>query len=277
MYPIRTMARVLEGFGLGLRCCRRSRPASARATADADLTRYIRTIHAGSHGTHGAPRVHAELKADGLSVGRKRIARLMRAAGIAGVSRCRNAPITTRQATDHHPASELVRRNFMAERPNELWVADITFLPTLAGFLYLAVVLDVPGRAGIVGWAFSADLEDPRRARRSRHGASWPESSTTSSIIRIAVRNTRRSLSALAMQGSRRSSIDRPGRRRSAYDNAMCESFFATLECELIDRRRFRSHSEARMAVFQFIEGFYNLSRRHSALGYLSPSNTKGT
>ena len=99
-----------------------------------------------------------ELKADGLSVGRKRIARLMRAAGIAGVSRRRSAPITTRQATDRHPASDLVRRNFMAERPNELWVADITFLPTLAGFVYLAVVLDAWSRR-IVGWAFSADLK----------------------------------------------------------------------------------------------------------------------
>jgi putative transposase len=99
-----------------------------------------------------------ELKANGLSAGRKRIARLMRAAGIAGVSRRRSAPITTRQATDHHPASDLVRRNFMAERPNELWVADITFLPTLAGFLYLAVALDAWSRR-IVGWAFSADLK----------------------------------------------------------------------------------------------------------------------
>ena len=157
MYPIRTMARVLKVSASGYYAWR-SRPASARATADADLTRHIRTIHAGSHGTYGAPRVHAELKANGLSVGRKRIARLMRTAGIAGVSRRRSAPITTRQATSHHPASDLVRRAFMAERPNELWVADITFLPTLAGFLYLAVVLDAWSRR-IVGWAFSADLK----------------------------------------------------------------------------------------------------------------------
>ena len=133
-YPIRTMARVLKVSASGYYAWR-SRPASARATADAGLTRHIRTIHTGSHGTYGAPRVHAELKADGLSVGRKRVSRLMRVAGIAGVSRRRSAPITTRQATGHHPASDLVRRNFVAERPNELWVADITFLTTLAGFL----------------------------------------------------------------------------------------------------------------------------------------------
>jgi putative transposase len=151
------MARVLKVSASGYYAWR-SRPASARATADADLTRRIRTIHAGSHATYGAPRVHAELKADGLQVGRKRIARLMRTAGIAGVSRRRSAPVTTRQATDHHPASDLVRRKFVAERSNELWVADITFLPTLAGFLYLAVVLDAWSRR-VVGWAFSTDLK----------------------------------------------------------------------------------------------------------------------
>jgi putative transposase len=158
IYPIRTMACVLKVSASGYYAWR-SRPASARATADADLTRHIRTIHAGSHGTYGAPACSwPELKANGLSAGRKRIARLMRAAGIAGISRRRSAPITTRQATDPHPASDLVRRNFLAERPNELWVADITFLPTLAGFLYLAVVLDAWSRR-IVGWAFSADLK----------------------------------------------------------------------------------------------------------------------
>ena len=124
MYPIRTMARVLKVSASGYFAWR-SRPASARATADAGLTRHIRTIHAGS-GTYVAPHIHAELKADGLSLSQKRIARLMRAAGIAGVSRRRSAPITTRQARDHHPASDLVRRDFMAERANELWVADIS-------------------------------------------------------------------------------------------------------------------------------------------------------
>jgi len=152
------MARVLKVSASGYYAWR-SRPVSARASADADLTRRIRTIHAGSHGTYGAPRVSwPKLKADSLSVGRKRIARLMRAAGVAGVSRRRSAPVTTRQARDHHRASDLVRRNFMAERPNALWVADITFLPTLAGFLDLAVVLDAWSRR-IVGWAFSADLK----------------------------------------------------------------------------------------------------------------------
>ena len=172
MYPIRTMARVLKVSASGYYAWR-SRPASARATADADLTRHIRTIHAGSHGTYGAPRVHAELKADGLSVGRKRIARLMRAAGIAGVSRRRSAPITTRQATDHHPASD-PRPPQLHGRATQrrLWVADITF-PADAGRISLpcgAVVLDAWSRR-IVGWAFSTDLKAASSACSRRSSA----------------------------------------------------------------------------------------------------------
>jgi putative transposase len=266
MYPIRTMARVLKVSASGYYAWR-SRPASARSTADADLARRIRTIHAGSHGTYGAPRVHAELKAAGVAIGRKRVARLMRAAGIAGVSRRRSAPVTTRPAFDHHPAVDLVRRNFVAERPNELWVADITFLPTLAGFLYLAVVLDAWSRR-IVGWAFSADLKTRvvLDALDMALAARRPEN-----VIHHSDRGSQ--YTSIAFGNRCREAGVRPstGSVGDAYDNAMCESFFATLECELIDRRRFRSQGEARIAVFQFIEGFYNPSRRHSALGYLSP------
>ena len=177
------------------------------------------------------------------------------------------APITTRQATDHQPANDLVRRNFMAERPNALWVADITFLPTLAGFLSLAVVLDAWSRR-IVGWAFSADLKT--RVVLDALGmaivARKPDN-----VVHHSDRGSQ--YTPVAFGARRKKAGVRPstGTVGDAYDNAMCESFFATLECELIDRRRFRSHSEARMAVFQFIEGFYNPSRRHSALGYLSP------
>ncbi len=122
------------------------------------MTRRIRTVHAGSHGTYGAPRIHGELQTEGVQIARKRVARLMRIAGIVGISRRRSAPVTTPKAPDHRPASDLVRRNFAAEGPNELWVADITFIPTLVGFLYLAVVLDAWSRR-IVGEAFSADLK----------------------------------------------------------------------------------------------------------------------
>jgi putative transposase len=149
IYHIHTMARVLKVSASGYYAWR-SRPVSARATADADLTRRIRTIHAGSHGTYGAPRVHAELKADSLSVGRKRIARLMRAAGVASVSWRRSAPVTTRQATDHYPANDLVRRNFMAERPNALWLADIPSCPRWPAFS-TSRSFSTPGHAGSAG------------------------------------------------------------------------------------------------------------------------------
>jgi putative transposase len=266
IYPIRTMARVLKVSASGYYAWR-SRPASARATADADLTRRIRTIHAGSHGTYGAPRVHAELRAEGVAIARKRVGRLMRSAGIAGVSRRRSTPVTTRQARDHQPAGDLVRRNFLAEGPNELWVADITFIPTLAGFLYLAVVLDAWSRR-IVGWAFAADLKTRvvLDALDMALAVRRPET-----VIHHSDRGSQYTSVAFGNRCKEAGVRPSTGSVGDAYDNAMCESFFATLECELIDRHRFRSHTEARMAVFQFIEGFYNPSRRHSALGYLSP------
>jgi putative transposase len=265
-FPIRTMARVLKVSASGYYAWR-SRAASARATADADLTRRIRTIHAASRATYGAPRVHAELAAEGVYVGRKRVARLMHGAGLAGVSRRRSAPVTTTRDPNHRPAHDLVRRNFLAEGPNELWVADITFVPTMAGFLYLAVVLDAWSRR-IVGWAFSADLKtrvvldalDMALASRK------PDS-----VIHHSDRGSQYTSVAFGNRCKEAGVRPSTGSVGDAYDNAMCESFFATLECELLDRHRFSSHTQARISVFHFIEGFYNPTRRHSALGYLSP------
>jgi putative transposase len=148
-----------------------------------------------------------------------------------------------------------------------LWVADITFLPTLAGFLSLAVVLDAWSRR-IVGWAFSADLKT--RVVLDALGmaivARKPDN-----VVHHSDRGSQYTSVAFGARCKKAGVRPSTGSVGDAYDNAMCESFFATLECELTDRRRFRSHSEARTAVFQFIEGFYNPSRRHSALGYLSP------
>jgi putative transposase len=155
LFPIATMARVLGVWTAGCYAWR-SRPPSARSIADDALLKQVRTIHALSRGTYGAPRVHAELRAEGRAVGTKRIARLMRAAGIVGVNR-RRGLVTTQRDRDARPAPDLVDRNFTADRPNQLWVADITYVPTAAGFLYLAVVLDAFSRR-IVGWAMQAHL-----------------------------------------------------------------------------------------------------------------------
>jgi putative transposase len=155
VFPIATMARVLGVSTAGYYAWR-SRLPSARATADGELLKQVRTIHAVSRGTYGAPRVHAELRAEGRAVGKKRIARLMRTAGIVGVSR-RRGIVTTQRDRDARPAPDLVDRNFIADRPNQLWVADITYIPTAAGFLYLAVVLDAFSRR-VVGWAMETHL-----------------------------------------------------------------------------------------------------------------------
>ena len=248
------------------------RPPSRRTLDDAALLKQIREAHELSKGTYGAPRVHAELAAKGIHVGRKRIARLMRAAGLAGVSR-RKRPHTTQRREGAPPAPDLVDRNFTAERPDRLWVADITYLPTWAGFLYLAVVLDACSRR-VVGWAMANHLRTSlvldaleMALQQRRPGDVIHHSDQGSQYTSIA-------FGARCRQAGVRPSMGSAG---DCYDNALCESFFATLECELIDRTRFRSHAEARSAVFQFIEGWYNPRRRHSAIGYLSPINYERT
>ena len=152
LYPIARMCRLLGVSTSGYHAWRR-RPPSARARRDEVLLKRIGEIHAASKGTYGAPRIHAELAAEGISVGRKRVARLMRVAGLRGISR-RKAPRTTWRDERQRPAADLVQRNFSAQGPDRLWVADITYVATWAGFLYLAVVLDVFSRR-IVGWAMA--------------------------------------------------------------------------------------------------------------------------
>jgi putative transposase len=264
-FPIATMARVLGVSGTGYHAWRH-RPPSTHALADAALLKRVRTVHASSRETYGAPRVHAELRAGGDRHGRKRIARLMREAGLVGASR-RNGPITTQRDEEARPAPDLVDRRFSAPGPNRLWVADITFVPTAAGFLYLAVVLDAWSRK-IVGWAMANHLraELVLDALEMAVGQRRPRD-----VIHHS--DQRSQYTSLAFGKRCKEAGVRPamGSVGDAYDNAMCESFFATLECELLDRRRFASLAEARIACFSFIEGFYNPVRLHSALGYRSP------
>ena len=263
-YPIAVMCRVLGVSPSGYYAWVK-RPASARALTDAALTAEISAAHAASKGTYGAPRLQIDLAEAGIRVSRKRVARLMRNAGLAGVSRRKSTVTTVRDGARQAP--DLVDRNFTADQPNMLWVADITYIPTWAGFLYLAVVLDAFSRR-IVGWSMATTLHT-QVVLDALNMALWQR--RPSGVIHHSD------------QGSQYTSIEfgkrcreagvRPsmGSVGDAYDNAMAESFFATLECELLDRRRFKTQAEARMAVFEFIEGFYNPRRRHSSLGYLSP------
>jgi len=245
----------------------RTRPPSRRARANEDLLERIRLIHARSKGTYGVPRIHAELIEEGRKVSRKRIARLMRGAGLFGVSKRRWCSTTIRDDRAR-PAPDLVQRQFKADGPNKLWVADITYVPTWAGFLFLAVVLDAWSRR-VVGWAMETHLrtELVTQALNMAVGQRKP-----TEVIHHSDQGCQYTSFAFGRRCREAGIRPSMGSVGDAYDNAMCESFFATLECELLDRRRFKNQAEARMAVFEFIEGWYNPHRRHSALGYLSPA-----
>ena len=266
VHPIATMCRMLEVSTSGYYAWLEREP-SARATLDAKLLERIRAIHTKSRGTYGVPRVHAELKADKTHVGRKRVARLMRQAGLAGVSR-RKGCWTTIRDRDARPAPDLVQREFAAQGPDRLWVADVTYIPTWAGFLYLAVVLDAFSRR-IVGWAMANHLrtELVLEALNMAVGRRQP----TTDVIHHSDQGCQ--YTSIAFGSRCREAGVRPsmGSVGDCFDNAMCESFFATLECELLDRHRFATQAEARIAVFDFIEGWYNTRRRHSSIDYLSP------
>ncbi len=267
VFAVAAQCRVLGVSSSGYHAWR-SRPPSARARADAALTERIRSIHERSWGTYGSPRVHAELLEQGDRVSRKRVARLMKKAGLQGVSR-RKGVSTTVRSPESRPAPDLVERDFSAPGPDRLWVADITYIATWAGFLYLSVVLDAWSRK-VVGWAMATHLRT-QLVLDALDMALWQR--RPREVIHHSDQGTR--YTSIAFGQRCREAGVRPsmGSVGDAYDNALCESFFATLECELLDRRRFRTQTEARMVVFEFIEGFYNPRRRHSALGFLSPIN----
>jgi putative transposase len=259
------MCRVLEVSRSGYYAWR-TRPPSTRALEDAELTQAIQRLHQRSKGTYGAPRIHRDLRDEDVRVGRKRVARLMKAAGLRGVSR-RKYYVTTRRAVRVRPAPDLVARAFTAEGPNHLWVADITYVATWAGPLYLAVILDVWSRR-IVGWAMATHLRTAlvlaalEMAIHQRHPEGVVHHSDQGSQYTALQFGSRcRQFGILPSMGS----------VGDCFDNAMCESFFATLECELLDRCIFRTIEEARQSIFGFIEGWYNPHRRHSSIDYLSP------
>lgn len=267
VYPISVMSAVLGVSRSGF-YANRSRPPSRRSIDDGTLSKKIVQFHEASQETYGAPRIHADLADAGVRVARKRVERLMRQAGIQGVSR-RKATKTTFRDDRVRPACDLVDRNFYAERPDHLWVADITYVPTWAGFLYLAVVLDAFSRK-IVGWAMSTDLKTKvvLDAMNMALGQRRPRD-----VIHHSDQGSQYTSVAFGLRCKEAGVRPSMGSVGDAYDNAMCESFFATLECELLQRRSFRTKAEAKMAVFAFVEGWYNPSRRHSALGYKSPAD----
>ena len=265
-FPVATMARVLGVSKAGYYAWVR-RPPSAHAVADEALLKRVRTVHASSRQTYGSPRVHAELRGCGELHGRKRIARLMRHAGLVGASHRRSGPVTTRRDQDARPAPDLVDRKFTASGPNRLWMADITYVPTSAGFLYLAVVLDAWSRK-VVGWSMANTLhtELVLAAMEMAVGQRRPND-----VIHHSDQGSQYTSVAFGKRCAEAGVRPSMGSVGDAYDNAMAESFFSTLEAELLSRRRFTSQAEAKMACFSYIEGWYNPVRLHSALGYQSP------
>jgi putative transposase len=265
-YPVRVLCSALGVSPSGYYAWR-SRGPSARQRSDADLATEIRRSHARSRGTYGVPRIHADLADDGHRVSRKRVARLMRRDGLAGVHRRRFVRTTVR---DEHaaPFPDLVNRDFTAPGPDRLWVADITALPTRSGSCYLASIVDAFSRR-VVGWSMATHMRaelvtaalDAAVVHRRPGAGLVHHSDHGSQYTSLAFGRRLRESGIAASMGS----------VGDCYDNAMAESFFATLETELIDRSDWASPAHARAAVFEYIEVFYNRIRRHSSLGNLSP------
>ena len=269
-HDVRLMCAVLDVSPSGYYASRTRSPC-ARAIADERLLLNVRLAYEKSDGSYGAPRIQHELKDAGLSVGTKRVARLMRQDGLQARAPRRWRPATTDSAHAHPIAPNLLDRQFDVHGValNQVWVSDITYVPTRAGWVYLATVLDLASRR-VVGWAMR-DTLDAELAVSALHmaiGARRP----ARGLIHHSDRGSQYACGAyqaiLAAHGLRPSM----SRKGNCWDNAVAESFFATLELELIAKARWETRDEARRAIFRYIETWYNRQRRHSTLGYISPA-----
>ncbi|MER7074214.1 IS3 family transposase [Terrabacter sp. NPDC000476] len=242
------------------------RPPSARAAADAALTQTIVEVHASSRATYGAPRVHAELRLGlGITCGRKRIARLMKAAGLVGVCHRRKRSSAKPLPAPHE---DLVRRRFVAQEPNRLWVSDITEHPTAEGKVYCAAVVDVFSRM-VVGWSI-ADHIRAELVVDALEMACWRRRPQPGTIVH-ADRGSQYTSWVFGHRLRTAGLLGSMGRVASSVDNGLMESFWSTMQRELLDRRAWSTRAELGSAMFEWIEAFYNPRRRHSGIGYLSP------
>jgi len=265
-HPIGLLCRVLGVSRAGYYAWR-DRPESLRQQQNHHLTRQIQVVHARSKGRYGAPRVHAELQAQGVVCGRQRVARLMRTAGLHGKGK-RKYRVTTRSDHDHSLAQNVLARQFEVSEPNAVWAGDLTYLPTKEGWLYLAVLIDLYSRR-VVGWAMDerittalplAALEMACKGRRPAPG-----------LVHHSDRGSQYASWAYQRALRRMGAVPSMSRKGDCWDNAVVESFFASLKRELLDGRVFASRVQARLEVFEYIEVFFNRQRRHSTLGFLAP------
>jgi putative transposase len=269
-FTVTLMCRVLGVSRAGFYAAERRVPGS-RAQYNEVLSAVIRAIHKTSRQTYGSPRVHREVRAAGLVGGRHRIARLMREAGLRARTSRRWRPQTTNSTHGYGVAGNLLQRRFSVKEtsgPNRVWCGDITYVRTGEGWLYLAVLLDLGSRM-VVGWAMRESLEAELSVAALRMALTrrQPEPGLlhhTDRGVQYAAAAYRELLAAHQITASM-------SRRANCYDNAVAESFFATLRWELLNRHHWQTHAAARSAIFEYIEVWYNRQRRHSALGYLSP------
>lgn len=245
-----------------------TRPTSERERADIALTEKIEQVHEESRATYGAPRVHAMLKRDGINVGKKRVARLMRAQGLTGTFKKRKGR-TTIQVPGIRTAPDLVQRDFFAaDQPNKLWVADMTYIRTWEGWLYLASVMDTFSRK-VVGWSMGNSMEaqlvvdalEMAIARRNPEAGLIHHSDRGSQYVALIFTNS-------CKEAGIETSM---GKKGCAYDNSAAESLFATIKKDLIHRQSWPTREDARRAAFEYIEVFYNRRRLHTSLGFHSP------
>lgn len=268
-FSIALMCRLLGVSRAGFYVAQR-RDLSQQARIDQRLQRDIGVIHHRSRGTYGSPRVHAELLAQGVRCGRKRVERLMRAAGLQA-KRTRRTRRTTNSQHTHPIAPNVVSRRFAVtdvSTLNQVWASDITYVPTREGWLYLAVVLDLASRM-VIGWAMQATLD------QSLTHAALQMAVVQRRPLRGVIHHSDRGVQYAATDYqtllTEHGMIPSMSRKGDCYDNAVVESFFATLEWELIDQVHWHTRAEARTAIFEYIEVWYNRQRRHSTLGYVSP------
>jgi len=264
------MCRVLELSRSGYYAWRSRRP-SARSEEDQRLREQIRGIHRASRARYGSPRVHAQLQAQGIRCACKRVARLMRSLGLRA-SASRRPRARGEKAPSTSPASNRLQRRFAVGQiggVNQVWVSDLTYVPTREGWLYLAVVLDLGSRR-VIGWAMERTLEAVLASRALTMAllARRPEAGVLHHSDQGVQYRAREYQGLLAQHGL----VSSMSRRGDCWDNAVAESFFATLEKELLQQDDFRTQREARAALFEFIEIWYNRQRRHSSLGYCTPA-----
>jgi len=266
-HSVPLLCRLLGVSRSGYYACRR-RPPSERARFDAVLSEKIETIHRNSRATYGAPRVHAELRAIGIRCSRKRVARLMRRAKLRGCLRGRRMRTTHRVALQQ-AAADLVERNFASEEPDRLWVADITYVRSKEGFVYLAFILDACSRK-VVGWSMATHLRTEIVVDALQMAIARRKPSP--GLVHHSDRGVQYTSLFFGKRLEDEGLLPSMGRVGSAYDNALAEAFVATLKTELLYRSSWPTREVVKTAIFEYIEGFYNTRRRHSALGYLSPA-----